>query len=141
MDEDVHPLCEELRWIFFACAARQGDEIDMTRLRHRWHALALALLATGSAAEVAPPVEGTVVEIVDFMRFEPASLTVAAGTTVTWINNDGSNHIIQMRSGAKSPRMRHGASYSQRFDAPGEYPYICAIHGERMSGTIIVQAP
>ncbi|MEC9363183.1 MAG: cupredoxin domain-containing protein [Sinimarinibacterium flocculans] len=110
--------------------------------------LGLGLLAAagGSAAsETAAPAEGVpegaVVQIVDFMRFEPVTLTVEPGTTVTWINNDGSNHIIQLRQGGKSPRLRHGANWSRSFDTPGEYPYICAIHGERMSGTIIVQAP
>ncbi len=103
-----------------------------------------ALMSAGAAAAneaVAPAADGAVVQIVDFMRFEPVSLTVTAGTTVTWINNDGSNHIIQMKAGDKSPRLRHGANWSHSFTAPGEYPYICAIHGERMSGTIIVQAP
>lgn len=110
--------------------------------------LGLGLLAAagGSAAsETAAPAEGVpegaVVQIVDFMRFEPVTLTVSAGTTVTWINNDGSNHIIQLQQGGKSPRLRHGANWSHSFTTPGEYPYICAIHGERMSGTIIVQAP
>lgn len=102
----------------------------------------LAATAAAAASEAAAPLpDGAVVQIVDFMRFEPTSLTVSAGTTVTWINNDGSNHVIQMSQGGKSPRLRHGTSWSQRFDAPGEYPYICAIHGKRMSGTIIVEAP
>lgn len=114
--------------------------------RARCSLLALGLLAAvgNSAASetAAPPPDGGVVQIVDFMRFEPVTLTVTAGTTVTWINNDGSNHIIQLRDGSgQGPRMRHGASWRHTFDAPGEYPYLCAIHGERMSGTIIVQAP
>lgn len=107
--------------------------------------LALIMLAAANKAAAsetaAPAPDGAVVQIVDFMRFEPVSITVSAGTTVTWINNDGSNHIIQIKAGDKSPRLRHGANWSHNFATPGEYPYICAIHGERMSGTIIVQAP
>lgn len=113
--------------------------------RARRQLLALGLFAASAAAvasdAAAPPPDGAVVQIVDFMRFEPATLTVDAGTTVTWINNDGSNHIIEMKAGGKSPRLRHGANWSHSFTTPGEYPYICAIHGARMSGTIIVQAP
>jgi plastocyanin len=156
MDDDVHHALDGAAVDFFCPAtitdAGRTQEIDVNVLHRRVsgtfrntrQGLALlcllAVTAGTQAAELSPPA-GSVVEIVEFMRFEPTTLTVPAGTTVTWINNDGSNHIIQMRSGAKSPRMRHGASYSQRFDTPGEYPYICAIHGERMSGTIIVQAP
>jgi plastocyanin len=156
-DEDVHHACARCRWIFFACAPAQVDTIEVGRgvmmeatKRLRIRGLGSELLALGlltatcvvSASDATAPVaDGAVVQIVDFMRFEPVSLTVPAGTTVTWINNDGSNHIIQMKAGDKSPRLRHGANWSHSFTAPGEYPYICAIHGERMSGTIIVQAP
>ncbi|EIF42404.1 copper binding protein [gamma proteobacterium BDW918] len=78
------------------------------------------------------------VSIVDFMRFSPEVLTVTAGTEVTWNNHDGSNHIIQVGN-IRSPRLRHNASFSYRFDKPGEYPYICGIHGNKMSGKIIVK--
>lgn len=106
--------------------------------------LVLAALALGGAARAgepetpSAPAAGTEVQIVDFMHFDPAQLTVAPGTTVTWTNKDGSNHIVQFAD-QKSPRMRHDATYSRRFDTPGEYPYQCAIHGERMRGTIIVR--
>lgn len=82
--------------------------------------------------------DGNTVSIVDFMRFSPTELTVAAGTEVTWDNHDGSNHIIQFGN-VRSPRLRHDASFSYRFDKPGEYPFICAIHGKRMSGKITVK--
>ena len=82
--------------------------------------------------------DGNTVSIVDFMRFSPTELTVAAGTEVTWDNHDGSNHIIQFGN-VRSPRLRHDSSFSYRFDKPGEYPFICAIHGKRMSGKISVK--
>ncbi|MBW2942308.1 cupredoxin domain-containing protein [Zhongshania aquimaris] len=78
-----------------------------------------------------------VVSIVDFMRFSPAVLTVKAGTTVTWNNYDGSNHIIVFGN-VRSPRLKHDSSFSYEFNKPGEYSYICGIHGEKMSGKIIV---
>ena len=70
------------------------------------------------------------------MKFEPATVTVPAGTTVTWVNQDGSNHFIKF-SGHDSGRLKHHASYSHRFQQPGEYPYACAIHPS-MTGTVIV---
>lgn len=76
--------------------------------------------------------------IVDFMRFEPTEITVEAGTTVVFENHDGSNHIILFDDKVKSQRLRHDAAYSRTFDQPGDYPFICAIHGKRMSGTVHV---
>lgn len=97
-----------------------------------------------SAAE--PPVapdsgadsDQQVVRIVDFMRFEPVEITIRAGQTVTWINQDGSNHKIQFTDSI-SPRLRHDAQYSKQFTTPGSYDYLCAIHGDKMSGKVIVQ--
>jgi outer membrane protein OmpA-like peptidoglycan-associated protein/plastocyanin len=92
-----------------------------------------------AGAEPPPQVAGSTAGIsIGFMVFEPASLTIAPGTTVTWVNHDGSNHIVKFAD-QQSPRLRHEASYSRSFDVPGEYPYECAIHGKRMSGTIIVR--
>ncbi len=92
------------------------------------------------AARAAPAASGTAAVTIVDMMFEPAILTITPGTTVTWTNNDGSNHIIEF-SGEKSARMKMGATYSKRFDQPGTYDYLCAIHGAMMSGTVIVAAP
>lgn len=90
----------------------------------------------GSSAASGKQAENTV-SIVDFMRFSPEVLTVKAGTTVTWANHDGSNHIILMGN-VRSQRLKHDSSFTYTFDKPGEYTYICAIHGDKMSGKIIV---
>ncbi len=80
---------------------------------------------------------GNTIQIVDFMTFSPAKISVPVGETVVWENHDGSNHIIAF-DGEQSPRIRHGGSFSKTFDSPGEYRFICAIHGERMSGSVTV---
>ncbi|TJY59025.1 amidase [Sinimarinibacterium sp. CAU 1509] len=72
------------------------------------------------------------------MFFEPAELTVPVGTTVTFSNEDGSNHKVNFSDGTQSDRLRHGAVYTRTFTAPGEYPYACAIH-PKMTGKIIVR--
>ncbi len=77
------------------------------------------------------------VTIIDF-TFTPQSLTVPAGSTVTWTNNDSLEHSIQAADkGFVGPAIGQGASYQVKFDAPGDYPYICGIHN-RMTGTITV---
>jgi len=75
---------------------------------------------------------------IGMMVFEPEELVIAPGTTVTWTNADGSNHNVAFAD-AKSGRMRENATWSRQFDAPGEYPYECSIHGPSMKGKIIVR--
>jgi OOP family OmpA-OmpF porin len=77
------------------------------------------------------------VEFKDFMIVDPTTLTVAPGTTVTWINNDGSNHFVKFADAA-SPRLKHGATWSRTFSAPGTYAYACSIHPQ-MAGTVVVK--
>lgn len=91
-----------------------------------------------SPSEEGPASTKKVVEIVDFMRFDPGAVEIQAGETVTWVNHDGSNHKIQFAD-STSPRLRHDASYTKRFDSPGSYDYKCAIHGDKMSGKVLVK--
>jgi plastocyanin len=71
--------------------------------------------------------------------FAPATLTVTAGTTVTWKNEDDSPHRIGDKNGAfKSAALDTDDTFSHTFAAPGEYPYICTIH-PYMVGKVIVK--
>ncbi|WP_083930812.1 OmpA family protein [Solimonas variicoloris] len=88
-------------------------------------------------APVAAATGGTTVTI-ENMAFGPGVLTVAAGSTVTFLNNDGSNHIVRFADGQQSPRLPMGRTWTRTFTTPGEYPYVCMIH-PTMSGKIIVQ--
>ena len=110
-------------------------------MRHQFmRALMLILLATcASAATTAgPPAHAAAIAIRGF-AFAPRTLTIPAGTTVTWRNLDEEPHTVRggdelVRSGA----LDQGDIYSVRFDKPGTYHYGCSIHPQ-MSGTIIVQ--
>lgn len=77
------------------------------------------------------------VRINDF-TFEPATITVKAGSIVRWVNGDTVLHRIQFDDEHFSPILLGSSqSGSQIFVEPGVYPYICIIHPE-MRGTIIV---
>lgn len=68
--------------------------------------------------------------------FNPASLTVKVGTTVTWVNNDSTPH--QIKSGTfNSNIMSNGQTFQFTFSSAGEYNYSCAIHPS-MQGKIVV---
>jgi plastocyanin len=80
-------------------------------------------------------------------RFEPANLTVAAGTTVNWLWPEGSaEHNIVPDDGNQPPTSGAPQGYpkflSFQFATPGVYRYHCAVHGAAggvgMSGTVTV---
>jgi len=84
------------------------------------------------------PAASTIVMAKDFM-FAPASLTVRAGSTVTWTNSDDEPHSVVGEAGLfRSGALDTGESFSFRFDRPGTYRYTCSIH-PRMVGTIVVE--
>ena len=101
-------------------------------------AAALPELTAAGAAAVTAAASSATVDIDNF-AFTPAALTVTAGTTVTWKNEDDSPHRIGDKNGTfKSAALDTDDSFSHTFAAPGEYPYICTIH-PYMVGTIIVK--
>ena len=89
-------------------------------------------------AEVTPVAgEELVVSIVDF-AFDPPSLEVAAGTTVTWVNDGEAPHTVTAEDWSfDSGIMDPGASYSVTFDEAGEIGYRCDLHPD-MVATISV---
>jgi plastocyanin len=73
--------------------------------------------------------------------FTPQTLTVKAGTKVTWINKDDIPHGIASSNNAfkKSGALDTDDSYSFTFTAPGTYKYFCYLH-PNMVGSIVVEA-
>ena len=96
--------------------------------------------ADGHAEKASVPEDAVQVEIVDFMRFEPETIEVEAGTTVVWTNYDGSNHKVKLPGVAPSPRMHMESTWMYTFQEPGTYDYSCAMH-PKMKGTVVVKAP
>lgn len=117
----------------------------MTRTRTFRHLVApvavLGLLALGACSggddEGDSAAGGDAVAIVDF-NYEPADLEVAAGTTVTFTNEDGFAHTVTAKDKSfDSGNMDEGASFDHTFEEPGTYDYLCAIHNS-MTGTVTV---
>lgn len=70
--------------------------------------------------------------------FSPVSLSVPAGTTVTWTNKGRRPHTVTSDTGAwKAATLSAGQSFSFTFQNPGTYRYSCDFHGG-MAGTIVV---
>jgi amicyanin len=93
--------------------------------------------ATSSSAAPATPQAGNGVSINNF-KFDPATITVPVGTTVTWTNQDEEPHTIAAKDGSfHSPGLDTHGSYSFTFSTPGTFDYICSIH-PFMTGTVVV---
>lgn len=84
------------------------------------------------------PVEGDEVTIVDFV-FDPPDLEVAAGSTVTFTNEDGATHTATADDDAfDTGDLGQGDTGEVTLDEPGTYAYLCSIHNY-MTGTVTVQ--
>src|SRR5262249_47735143 len=63
------------------------------------------------------------------MSFSPATITVAAGTTVTFLNDDNTAHTVTEDGGVfDSGNIAAGASYKHTFQTGGTVKYHCKIH-------------
>ena len=82
---------------------------------------------------------GGKVSIANF-TFTPAEITIAAGESITWTNDDGAPHGLAYEDGAKgTDLLLPGASFNRQFDRPGTYDYSCAVH-PYMTGRVVVRA-
>jgi plastocyanin len=88
---------------------------------------------TGGSA----PVATTKVSMAKSYRFDPKTIEIKAGQTVTWTNNDNFTHTVEV-DGQGDHKVGRGDSVSIRFDKPGTYHYVCTLHSHDMHGTVIV---
>jgi plastocyanin len=121
-----------------ACSSCSRDESKGATNRPGSPAIA-GLFANSTVAKASAVIEQKV-GIEDF-KFEPATLTVAPGTQVTWVNKDDEPHTAT--SSEKPKRFDSGVldtaqSYSFTFVQPGSYPYFCKLH-PHMTGVIVVK--
>ncbi len=103
--------------------------------------LCLAVLV-GCAAPVvekAPGVLETADHIVTInnFKFSPASITIKAGESVLWKNQETASHTIAI-DGTESNELFDGDTWSHTFTAPGTFAYVCGIH-PGMQGSVIVE--
>jgi amicyanin len=94
----------------------------------------------GAVRADAPAAAPAQVSIFNY-KFDPETLTVTAGTTVTWTNKDEIPHSVASsdKSFKGSGGLDTGDTYSYTFDKPGTYKYYCTLH-PFMTGVIVVKA-
>jgi plastocyanin len=101
-------------------------------------ALLLAMAVFLSASRGHALAADAEIKIANF-TFDPPVLTMKAGTTVTWVNNDDIPHLVSEKDGKfRSSAPDTGDKFSQTFSAAGTIEYFCAIH-PHMTGKIVVE--
>ena len=75
---------------------------------------------------------------IDNFSFGP-DLKIAAGTTVTWTNQDDAPHVVASDTNIfKSKALDTNDRFSYTFTKPGTYVYYCTVH-PRMTAKVVVQ--
>ncbi|MFL6116475.1 MAG: cupredoxin family copper-binding protein [Catenulispora sp.] len=99
--------------------------------------------ATGPVAPVAAITgAGHSVQIVGF-AYAPQAITVTAGDSITWTNQDEAPHTVTTSSGPQainSPNLSKGQSFTYTFTVPGTYSYYCAVHPDMRAQVVVKPA-
>ncbi|HKY75402.1 MAG TPA: plastocyanin/azurin family copper-binding protein, partial [Acidimicrobiia bacterium] len=103
-------------------------------------AISTSTTAPAAPVEAATP-ETAEVSIVD-LAFEPATVRLAVGGTVTWRHNGIAPHTVTAEdSSFNSGLLQAGGTFSHRFDRAGTFQYICAFHPGMAGAVEIVESP
>jgi len=102
--------------------------------------LILVVLISGCTGQKTEPQPSTTdkVDIVGF-AFDPASIAITKGTTVTWTNKDSAQHTVTeiKINGFSSETLNQGQTYTHTFNETGTFEYQCHLHTS-MKGKVIV---
>jgi amicyanin len=102
------------------------------------HVSAVLLAALLSFSHTALAADATVK--IDNFTFDPPRLTVKAGTTVTWYNEDDIPHtVVATEKQFRSKALDTDGTFSFTFMTAGSYEYFCSLH-PHMTGVIVVEA-
>jgi plastocyanin len=100
-------------------------------------ALALSFAAARQQAAQAPPAAVTVT--IDNFSFTPKEITIAKGTTVTWVNHDDVPHtVVNADKVFRSKALDTDDRFSFTFSDAGTFGYFCSVH-PMMTGKVIVK--
>ena len=80
------------------------------------------------------------------IQFDPKDLTVKAGETITFTNDESIPHDVHKTSGpgddfssGDTGGMQEGDTFELTLDKPGKYEYVCKVHAPGMAGSITVK--
>jgi plastocyanin len=143
---DISSTASEAGDVVLGLQAENAENIGVAILREEGVRTAVTLylvnpdqVGQAKPATLAAPEETLTIEIVDAWVFQPSSLEVPRGATVTWVNNSDAAHTVTGDDLAfdDSGLIEPGDSFRQTFDEPRTYRYRCGPH-PGMTGVIVV---
>lgn len=99
--------------------------------------------SVGTPAQSAAPSSGgkakagVTIDITDF-KYKPETVTVKAGSKITWVNNDTAPHTASAGAAFDTGNLQKGDSKAVTVSKPGSYAYVCEFHAF-MQGTVVVE--
>ena len=98
--------------------------------------LAIIIMAALVVSFTGVATAGTAEVLIKDFKFQPESITIQTGDTVTWTHPGTADHTVKFAD-SESQVLKNGGTYSKTFDHPGFPDYICGIH-PYMKGRVIV---
>jgi plastocyanin len=94
--------------------------------------------ATSTASQAVDYTKEKNTVVIANYSFNPAVITIKAGTTIKWVNLESVPHVIFSEGNFTSDALNRNDSFSFTFAKPGTYNYICGIQ-TYMKGRIIAE--
>src|SRR5207302_10988872 len=110
-----------------------------SRLRLILVVVAFLLSCAGNGNPTMGPPPGNITVTIKDNFFDPANVTVSAGTTIIWQHQGNANHTVTSGSPSSltglfdSALLTTGQSFQFTFSQTGTIPYFCRVHGSSMS--------
>jgi len=100
----------------------------------------IATLKTMQAAETSMASDTGSTEVrIDNFTFQAPTITVPAGSEVTWFNRDDIPHTVVSEDKVfKSKALDTDDKFTYKFSQPGTYKYFCSLH-PKMTGEVVVK--
>ena len=118
------------------CNVEGHDDMGMETMLRVENGAPLAAAKGGGAAKSSG---AAVAATIEAFVFEPERIEATAGQPVTWTNHDPAEHTVTQEGGGfDSGTMAAGGRFTQTFDRPGDYRYVCALH-PGMKGVVVVR--
>ena len=108
-------------------------------MKERVLTLAVVALLFNSCKKEKPGLNEIFIQSDKWDAFNPPSITVSQGTTITWTNKKNEKHTVTSDDGLlDSGDLDKGKKFSYTFSTAGTFRYHC-MHHSAMRGTVIVQ--